>query len=609
MCGIAGHLALHSELNADRVAAMLGTLAHRGPDGGGFWADDCLAIGHRRLAIHDLSQRGLQPFQDPEGDLVVAINGTLHNAPELRKEESARGYEFRSGSDSEVLIPLFRRLGPDLLGRLRGPFALAIYSRKRRSLMLARDRLGQKPLYLARGGEGLLFCSELGSLVRQLSQRTFRRDRAAAFLQRGYVPGNATILDEVEQLPPGSRLLSDRNGEVVERYWTPHAAQDASEGGALDLKAASALLEDRLRTAVKLRTRSDRPLGLLLSGGLDSAALLVMAHLGGADPMTVFTMGFDDPRLDEREAASRIARHCGARHRMFLFDQEPGPLLERLVRTTGELLGDSSWIPTSLLFERAAAEATVFLSGEGGDEILLGYDRHAFCARTATLGPRWARRAVSHLRHFLPPGRKRRGLSALSSDHLGAMLENLTGLMPRQDLERLLVPGVLPQPAAPEPGLPPHAGTAAGFLDLQTYLPGDLLAKGDRAAMTHGVEVWSPFLDHEVVEAALRIPGDVHLSRGRGKQVLRQILAPHVPPATLERSKRGFAVPLASWLQRGSYCDFAADALGTVTEPFQDVLRDGTALPLLRRLQAGEAHLAPLVHAAVVLALWHREFM
>ena len=611
MCGIAGHWSGRGRAEGSRVATALSALQHRGPDGGGLRADPVCVLGHLRLAIHDLTSRGLQPLLDPDENVAVVVNGTIHNAPEIRREEQARGYRFRSASDSEVLIPLYQRHGPDLVHHLRGPFALAVYDRRARRLVLARDRLGQKPLYLASGADEILFSSELGALARTVKTRTFRRDLAAAYLQCGYVPGERSVLAEIGQLAPGSRLVADGDGMRTERYWTPEAVEDRG----LDLAASAALLEERLEESVALRTRSERTLGLLLSGGLDSAALMVMAKKTQKEPLTAFTLGFDDRRLDERDEAAETARHLGVEHRSWVFDEEPAPLLERLVRTTGELLADSSWLPTSLLFERASSEATVFLSGEGGDELLLGYDRHTLCAWARSLGPAWLRRGLSRLRHVMPRGHLGDGLAALASGGVPGLLANTAGLLPWPELESLLAPEVRGSPSPLEASfldlgdLPAHDGRAAALLDLRTYLPSDLLAKGDRAAMAHGVEVWCPFLDHLLVEALLRIPGAVEHRGLRGKRSLRRLLRSRVPRALFHRRKRGFGVPLVSWLTRGSYGRYARTLLGDVKEPFEGVLAGGSALPLLERLQRGDTRLAPLVHAAVVLALWCEEFL
>lgn len=614
MCGIAGAFvpgagAQAPPAAADSVAGMAARLAHRGPDGEGLVVRDAGVLAHRRLAIHDLGPAGLQPMVSEDGAIAIAVNGTIHNAPDLAARERLLGHAFRSRSDSEVLIPLWRRLGPALLPLLRGPFAFAIHDRRRGELFLARDRLGKKPLFHARIGDTILFASELGALASALPSRALDRDALGAWFQAGWVAAPRTLLAGVQSLPPGHSLLVSADGAKVEPWWRPDSAEDA----ALDEESSARLVSEVLKEAVFLRTRTERPLGTLLSGGLDSAAILALATGVLQRGVPSFTLGFDDPRLDERAEAAATASALGSPHRESVFDRDPGPVLEDLVATTGEPLADPSWLAMALVCERASSEATVLLSGDGGDELLLGYRRHAAARLAGRIRSPLARSLLAAVAPLLPGSRLRKAAGALARGPAPA-LADLVSLLPAARRREVLAGGTPREDAlvrlystfgapAGGGGAADGGGTAA-LWDLLTYLPGDLLPKADRASMRHGVEIWSPFLDPVVVDTLLRIPARIRLRLGRSKAPLRRLLAGRIPAAALRRRKRGFGVPLGRWLRSGSYGRFAEEILGDVREPFQGFLPGDSALPLLRRLREGEEDLAPLVHACVVLALW-----
>ena len=577
---------------------MLDALSHRGPDGKGLWWRDDMALGHHRLAIHDLSAFGAQPMESDDGRHVLVINGTIHNAPELRADPACLRYRFRGRSDSEVLLPLWATHGMAMLPRLRGPFALAIWDTHEQSLVLARDRFGKKPLYWTRtADDGVLFASELRALMAAGGDRRYDRTAAAAFLRTGYVPGHGTILDGVHQLPPAGwmRVTADGRESATFREPVSQSSQD---------------FEENLRHAVSIRTRTDREIGVLLSGGLDSTTIATLAARRGEHdaPLRSFTLGFDDPRFDERPAAAATAKHLGLDHHGWRFDVAPGPLLQEIVTTTGELLADSSILPTTLICRRARDHATVLLCGDGADELLIGYRRHAVARWSQKLGP--ARHLAAMLAPLTPGVRRRQGVAALSRDPRAA-LADLVGLVPHRTLRPWLHPDLR---AAPDPLLASFADIdhdesgdgLASTIDLKTYLPGDLLPKIDRASMLSGVDVWSPFLDPDVAAwARAQSPNEL-----RGKRPLRALLRKlDALPATLQRKKQGFGVPLLHWLREGSYGAFAADVLGDVKAPFEGVLANADAAPILDRVRHGDDALAPLAHACVVLALWWDAFM
>jgi asparagine synthase (glutamine-hydrolysing) len=597
MCGIAG---IFGRADAEPVIAMLDALAHRGPDGGGLAVVGDAIVGHRRLAIHDLTPAGAQPFVDRPGGLAVAVNGELYDSDRIRAQLAARGHVFRGRSDSEIVLPLWLEKGPALVRDLHGPFALAIADARAETLFLARDRVGKKPLFWAQKGDALLFSSEAGSLARAIGARP-RRDAVLETLRMGYVPAPETPFEGIRSLSPGSALLV-QGGDVIERTWwsPPNETDDA-----IDAAAARDLVLAELRAAVARRLASERPLGVLLSGGLDSAAVLMLANEAAGSPLPAFTLGFDDASADETPFARAVASALGSPHTVFRFDADPAATLSNLLSKSGELLADSSWIAWGELCRRVSSHATVFLTGDGGDEALIGYRRHR-AARIAAATPAFLK-SFARGAGRLPFGRTwTRSLAAVSSDPR-AVLADLAGLTPWRTFAPFLHPETLRagDPLARLYETIPEAGDPAADaarVDLLTYLPGDLMPKADRGAMAFGIENRSPFLDDALLEAALRIPGKVRASWREGKLPLRGLLRGRLPDGVLRRRKHGFAVPLAKWLRSGPLASAARELLNDVTTPFEGVLRGDSARGIHEAFARG-AQIEPLVYACLVVAL------
>lgn len=582
MCGIAGAFKATGTVDSPTVPRMLDALAHRGPDGKGLWWRDDVALGHHRLAIHDLSSAGAQPMESADGRHVLVINGTIHNAPELRRDPACADYPFRGTSDSEVLLPLWAAYDVEMFGRLEGPFALAIWDSVERSLVLARDPYGKKPLFWTGTPEtGIVFASELRALLEADIPRAYDPALAADYLRRGFVDNGNTVLSDIEQVPLAAWV------KIKESKW--------KGDGYSSLRDGAATFDEALTDAVTRRTRTDRTLGVLLSGGLDSTTIAAIASRERGDQLQSFTMGFDDPRFDERSVAAASAKRLGITHHEWTFDVDPGPLLREMIQTTGELLADSSWLPTTLVCRRAKEHATVLLCGDGADELLFGYRRYNVARWSRRLGP--ARHLVRLLTPFVSGVRQRQGIAALArGPHAG--YADLVGLLP----EKTLAPWLHPDVRRRGDYGGPYGGPSC--TDLWSYLPYDLLVKTDRASMISGIDVWTPFLDSEF--HALLHRSEPHHT----KDSLRRLLATMgFPDEFLSRRKQGFGVPLFDWLRTGSYGRFAREVLGDVKAPFEGVLAVGDALPILERVQAGDEALAPLAHACVVLALWWDAFM
>ncbi len=566
MCGIAGFVGCG---DSAILAAMTDRLRHRGPDGEGAFVDPRWRafLGHRRLVVIDPTG-GHQPMEDDEGRIVVVFNGEIYNHHELRQELVARGYRFRSDhSDTEVLVHGFKEWGEALPTRLNGMFAFAILDRSAGRLFLARDRFGEKPLYYVHRPGLFAFASEISALLRHPEIHA-EPDRAAArkFMAYGFVPAPNTLYAGVRKLPHGytfSLDLADDTGRA-QAYYRFRIEPDPPPGGE-DQWADE--LEARLAKAVKLRLESDVPLGILLSGGIDSSAVLSFAaDYRPAAGIDTFCMGFLEASFDESAYARIMAAHVGSRHHEDICDLDRArSFIEELGRTLDDPINDPSIIPTSLVFEFVRRHVTVALSGDGGDELLAGYDPFAVLQRARLyhrLVPRPVHRAIEILAGCLPISERnmtfdfklRRGLRGLILRPALWPAVWLGPLGPREladlvdepvDLEDLYSEAIALWDANP------HLEMGDRFLEFYTnfYLAEDILVKTDRASMRVSLESRAPFLDVELADFVRRLPYSAKFRNGRGKYLLRRVLARRLPAAILDRPKRGFGVPLVKWLK------------------------------------------------------------
>jgi asparagine synthase (glutamine-hydrolysing) len=596
VCGITGFLDLRtSEGAADmeaRVTAMADTLEHRGPDSWAAWvdADAGIAFGHRRLAIVDLSETGAQPMTSSCGRFVICYNGMIYNAPKIRDELAAKGRTFRGSSDTEVMIEAFSQWGvEDSLDRLVGMFAFALWDRRKRELILARDRLGIKPLYWGRMGSAFLFGSEIKALKAHPAwQGRINRGALAAYMRYAYVPAPFAIFEGVQKLLPGTllRLKSGAAEPEIKTFWDLKTViGQARSRPAVDENSAIEEFHGVLKKAVSERMLSDVPVGALLSGGIDSSIVTALMQAGSSRPIRTFTVGFGEASHDESGYARAVAEHLGTDHTELHVD--PAKALEVLAQVPkhyDEPFADSSQIPTMLVSELVRRHVTVVLSGDGGDEVFAGYNRHV-------VGPKaWAatRRFPGFLRqiaaaglHGVPPATWDRAASLLPEAsrprQFGDKLHKLAatlGARSEDDFYRSLI-SLWPTATTPVPGaaeiVPPaldHGldGLTLPFmermqaLDTLTYLPDDILTKVDRASMAVGLEARVPLIDHRVVEYAWTLPSRLKVRDGTGKWILRRILEEYVPKPLFERPKSGFAVSLDDWL-RGPLRTWAEDLL------------------------------------------------
>jgi len=579
----------------ERIAAMTGTLAHRGPDASGLWTDPetGAALGHRRLSIVDLSAAGSQPMASADGRWITVYNGELYNTAELRAEvERAHpAVHWRGHSDTEVMLEAVALWGvAATIERCNGLFAIAFWDRRERCLWLVRDRLGIKPLYWARLPNGaLLFGSELRALRSHPSFETqINPQSVAAYLRSACIPAPGTIYRNTYKLPPGHIMCAAVGKEpVISCYWDLRAI--AADGQRHIEKRSEQELEsdlDRLlKDAVSRQMVSDVPLGAFLSGGIDSSLVVALMQEQSSQPVRTFTIGFNDKRYNEADQARQVATHLGTDHTELVV--EPTVARDTIVRLPDiydEPFADSSQIPTFLVSELARRSVTVSLSGDGGDECFGGYVRHHWINRLA----KWNRLVPAPLSQALGTGLQMMSPAAwdtifsplparLRPTFLGDKIHKAAALVAvgstEQVYRRMVAQWPEPSQVMPDVSEPPAVWDDASidrdipdpsarvrYFDMMHYLPDDILTKVDRASMAVSLEARVPLLDHRVVEYSWRLPRSTLIQGSKGKILLRRVLSRYVPPALVERPKAGFAIPIGEWI-RGPLSDWAADLL------------------------------------------------
>ncbi|TVR84602.1 MAG: asparagine synthase (glutamine-hydrolyzing) [Rhodospirillales bacterium] len=632
MCGIAGLIDAGRGGDAagvEGVAVAMGdAIAHRGPDGAGVWVDAGagLALAHRRLAIVDLSPAGAQPMVSSCGRFVIAYNGEVYNAGDLRRHHLP-GIRFRGHSDTEAILESIAARGLDTtLAEMNGMFAFALWDRQARMLHLVRDRLGIKPLFFAAEGRRLLFGSELKALLAAGLRRDLDPSSVAAFLRYAYVPGPHAIFRGVEKVMPGEAVTIAADGAIARRrYWCLDEIAAGGRAEPMDVSDAEAAdrLEALLGDAIARQMLADVPLGAFLSGGVDSATVAALMVKAGKGTVRTFSIGFPDFGFDESPHAAAVARHLGTRHtELTVTAREALDVVPRLPEMYDEPFADSSQIPTHLVSRLTRNHVTVALSGDGGDELFAGYNRHTLAAvhwpRIARV-PAPFRRAVARMMGCMSPATVDRlvrhipGLPAQPGDKL-AKLAAVLALDGPDAYHRLV--SQIPDPArhmdAPEYRTPlaaPHGLSLLDrmrFADTLTYLPDDILQKVDRASMAVALEARPPLLDHRLVAFAWHLPQRFLIRGGRSKWLLRRVLDRHVPRALIERPKMGFAVPLADWL-RGPLKTWAEHLL-LAPDYGGGLLRPQPARTLWHGHQSGGRNHAYQLWTLLMFEAWRRRW-
>ncbi len=625
MCGIAG--IVHGDgrpASAALVERMCAALEHRGPDSRGIHAAGPAGLGIQRLRVVDV-EGGDQPIYNEDRSIAVVLNGEIYNFRELRRRLEASGHRFRTDGDTEAIVHLYEEEGVECVRSLDGMFAFALWDEPRRRLLVARDRVGKKPLFYALREGSLTFASELTALLQDDEiPRDVDEQALDCYLAYGYVPAPLSAFEAVRKLPPATKMVYEGGGVALERYWRLDYGRKHDVGDPRELHAP---LRETLRRAVRRRLVSDVPLGAFLSGGIDSSAVVAAMAQETAEPVRTFSIGFDSEHFDELDHAREVAELFGTEHEELRVRPDAISVAPRIARRHGEPFADSSAIPSFYLAEMARRHVTVALNGDGGDESFAGYTRYAanvLAARFERLHPS-LRRLVASFASRLPEGEREQGArnrirrlgGSLDLDGPGRY-ERYVSLF---DLERRnalysddyaaeLAGSRLASEAIAEPWREASGQSRLDLLlevDVRTYLPGDLLAKVDIATMAHSLEARSPFLDPEMMTFAAAIPAPMKLHGMQKKLILRDALRAWLPDSILDRPKQGFSVPLAEWL-RGELREYSREVLLDPAAFGRERFRPDAVRGLLDRHLAGEDN-SQRIWALMMLELWKAEVL
>jgi asparagine synthase (glutamine-hydrolysing) len=625
MCGIAGQVRADGAPPArELLERMCGAMEHRGPDARGIHLDEGIGLGIRRLRVIDLVS-GDQPIFNEDGSVAVVLNGEIYNHAELRARLQAKGHRFATQGDTEVIAHLYEERGPDFVHELIGMFGVAVWDARERRLVLARDRLGKKPLFYAERDGVLSFASELQALLQDAAIPRTPDPRALdLYFALRYVPSPHCAFRAVRKLPPASRLVYERGRAAIDVWWR---LDYVPKRVVADERELSEELRERLRTAVRRRLIADVPLGAFLSGGIDSAAVVAAMAEASSERVRTFSIGFDSERLNELPLARLVAERFETEHREFIVRPSAVELLPRIVRHHGEPFADATSIPTFALSEVTRRHVTVALNGDGGDEIFGGYTRYVANLAAARLEriPRPLRQLAGSSGRAVPasgrvdswPSRVRRLAETLPLDparRYSAYMTHLQGLRRDQlytdefraqlradDAEQLMVEAW--ESARAHDALDRMLAT-----DVRGYLPDDLLAKVDIASMACSLEARSPLLDHELVEFAASLPVEQKVRGTEKKVAFRRALRGWVPDEILDAPKRGFQPPLADWL-RGELHGYARDILLDPIARARGQLRPERVAALLERHANGVEDHSQGIWTLLVHELWQRELV
>jgi asparagine synthase (glutamine-hydrolysing) len=625
MCGIVGKITDRARaVDPDQLTRMCAALEHRGPDSRGLHVEGRVGLGIQRLRVIDL-EHGDQPIYNEDRTIAVVLNGEIYNYRETRAELQRRGHEFRTNGDTEVIVHLYEEHGPDCVRFLHGMFAFALWDGRREQLVLARDRVGKKPLFYSHRGESLSFASELVALMQDEEiPREVDHQAIDCFLSYQYVPAPLSAFRAVRKLPPASTMIF-RDGEArIERYWRLDYSQKRTVADRSELLEE---IREHIRRAVRRRLIADVPLGAFLSGGVDSSAVVAAMARESSGSVKTFSIGFENESFNEVEYARTVARQYGTDHHEFVVKPEAIEMVPKLVRHYGEPFADSSAIPSFYLSELARRHVTVALNGDGGDESFAGYGRYLGhpMARRLEAMPSPARRAVVEIGSRLPKSYRDRSFVARAK----RLAESLS-LAPWQRYARdmsffnaverellytdeykdvigdSLAPGVIRGPWEEASG--DERTDILLEVDVETYLPGDLLVKIDIATMAYSLEARSPFLDHELMEFAASLPADLKLDGLEKKAVLRDALRDWLPGDILDRPKMGFGVPIIDWF-RTDLREYVQEVLLDREARGRGYFDEGYVRGLVERHLAAVEDNSSKIWALLMLELWHRMFI
>jgi asparagine synthase (glutamine-hydrolysing) len=621
VCGIAGKVSVRGAVEPALIEGMCDLMVHRGPDAAGIHRADGVTLGIRRLRIIDL-ETGDQPIYNEDRSIAVVLNGEIYNFRELRRDLERRGHSFATKGDTEVIAHLYEEKGRALVGELHGMFAFALWDARQRRLLLARDRVGKKPLFYAERDGWLSFASELRALmVDDEITREVDLSSIDCYLAYGYIPAPWSIWRGVRKLPPAHTLLWESGQADLRRYWFLDYSQKRDE----DPLELAEELRRRMGSAVRRRMIADVPVGALLSGGVDSS--IVVAEMAGASsqPVRTFSIGFEQDEYNELPRARTIAERFSTDHHEFVVTPDATELIPKLVRHYGEPYADSSALPSFYLAELTRQHVTVALNGDGGDESFAGYRRHVVNSLLGSVErlPYPLRRAAAKLDGALPSPGDRYNLLTRAHRLLGTFGEDpltrytrYVSIFNQAERRALLTPGFLRAiDAERAPGVIGRAWSEASArhlldvllsVDVHTYLPEDLLVKMDIATMAHALEARSPFLDPEVMEFAASLPARYKGRLRHKKWLLRHAYRGHLPDRTLDAPKRGFVVPVGAWLRNG-LGSFASEVLLDPGTLGRGIVREASVESKLRAHSAGHADWSGHIWALLMLELSLRE--
>ena len=600
-------------------------MPHRGPDADGSWSDGICALGHRRLAIIDLSDSGRQPLSNEDGTVWITFNGEIYNFQSLREELQGLGHQFRTLTDTEAIVHAYEQWGTECVSRLRGMFAFAIWDQRHRRLFAARDRVGKKPFFFTSLGDRFLFASELQGLLADAEVvRTPSMPAIDAYLSWGYIPAPFTGFQDIRKLEPGCWLTLDDRGETArpktDRYWS---LEYLPKSNVSEHEACEALRE-KLTEAVRLRMISDVPLGAFLSGGIDSSIVVGLMASISQQPVKTFSIGFEEADFTELQHARRIAEKWSTDHHEMIVSPDALAILPTLVRHYGEPYADSSAIPTFYVSQITRRDVTVALNGDGGDESFAGYERY--------LGNRIAERLraiplsgsiTTALSRLLPDSlnskssfRRARRFLSVAREPMAARYGRWVGFFDDEAKERLYSGDMRRMLEEKRPtdwmsdmfdaarSLGPV--DAAMAVDVLSYLPYDLLVKVDITSMANSLEARSPFLDHEVMQFAASLPGSMKLRGKQSKYLLKRAFADLLPRENVNRRKMGFGVPVGSWM-RGPLRELVGDSLLSTDSSVRPYLRSAEIEHLVADHLSMRADNSFQLWSLLMLELWHRE--
>jgi asparagine synthase (glutamine-hydrolysing) len=624
MCGIAGFVEssdVRTPFAADEARAlvhgMCQSIRHRGPDDEGVLVEPGIGLGMRRLSIIDVSA-GHQPIDNEDGSVSIVFNGEIYNFRELREELEAAGHWFYTNTDTEVIVHAYEQWGHGAFTKLRGMFGLAIWDRRTRNVVIARDRVGIKPLHYAIASGRFYFGSEIKSILCAPDlPRDLNPDALDHYLSFLYAPRDASFFAHIKKLPPG-HMLTWRDGAIaIEPYWTP-GARETFSGTEAD---AADELQHVLTDAVRAHLISDVPLGAFLSGGIDSSLVVALMSRVSGGRVKTFSIGFDEPQYDELAYARQVAERYGTDHHEDVVRPDGVAVLDTLVSHFDEPFGDASAIPTWYVSQLAAKHVTVVLSGDGGDELFGGYDRYLQDPRVAAVD-RYTPPSIRHVAGLvaarLPQGAKgKRFLRHIASSERGRYVDAV-GFFNADDKAALYADSLRARlsPVDPEHRVMaifdryahlPWASQMMRF-DLETYLPEDILTKVDRTSMAHSIESRVPLLDNRVIDFALTLPAAMKIKDGRRKHVLKEVAARFLPAALIDRRKQGFGVPLDVWF-RGHLQELFADTLLSPKALSRGYFQPSYIRQLVREHLDGRRDHTLRLWQLVVLERWHQQYV